>query len=342
MGTHSLPSGATDSTYGWGPVFRYRTDLVAAFTMATPLPEKSSSYIETNTSAPSRLTARNRGVWASPTELTFREATSITDRTCECWLATYTVRLSGETATPSGSVPTLIEARTAGRSALTSTGGVAAGDGLGELNDDGDGDGDESTGGRPAVGCGRLRSTAPNATPPPARTISAAAIATTRRQRRPMVARAAAEAAGSAAAVRKAAVTSGAPSLGRATGPSGSGASAAEPVKSAPSAMTSSGWSMTVGAMLSARCNSVAADGMRDEPPTMKIPAISSGDTWACVRTCAVNAAGRSRYGREAISNSSRLTGKMRSAIGTYRSAVSCQDSCSLATRAACHRVCRA
>src|SRR5689334_14047820 len=147
MGTHSLPSGATDSTYGWGPVFRYRTDLVAAFTMATPLPEKSSSYIETNTSAPSRLTARNRGVWASPTELTFREATSITDRTCECWLATYTVRLSGETATPSGSVPTLIEARTAGRSALTSTGGDAAGNAPGVPADDGD----DSTGGRPAV-----------------------------------------------------------------------------------------------------------------------------------------------------------------------------------------------
>src|SRR2546421_6316902 len=119
--------------------------------MATPLPERSFSYIETNTRVPSRLTATNRGVCASPTELTFREATSITDRMCECWLATYTVPLSGATATPSGSVPTLIEARTAGRSALTSTGGVAAGDALGGLNDDGD----DSTGGRPAVG-GRL------------------------------------------------------------------------------------------------------------------------------------------------------------------------------------------
>src|SRR5690348_5516707 len=136
--------------------------------MATPLPEKSSSYIETNTLAPSRLTATNRGVCASPTEVTARDATSITDRTWECWLATYTVRLPGETATPCGSVPTLIEARTAGRSALTSTGGVAAVDGLGDVT----GDGEDRTGGRPTVLPGWLpgwlRSTAPSATPPPA------------------------------------------------------------------------------------------------------------------------------------------------------------------------------
>src|SRR4051794_30190182 len=111
--------------------------------MATPLPEKSSSYIETYTWGPSRLTATNRGVWASPTELTFCEATSITDRMCECWLATYTVRLSGATTTPCGSAPTPIDAFTAGRSALTSTGGDAAGDALGEPTHDGD----DSTGG---------------------------------------------------------------------------------------------------------------------------------------------------------------------------------------------------
>src|SRR5690348_13138254 len=141
IGTHSLPSGATDRAYGWGPVARYRTDFVAASTMATPLPDRLSSYIETYTLAPSRLTATNRGVCVSPTELTVREATSTTDRTCECWLATYTVRLSGETTTPSGSEPTLIDARMAGRSALTSTGGVAAVDGLGDVAGDVNGDG---------------------------------------------------------------------------------------------------------------------------------------------------------------------------------------------------------
>src|SRR5437763_14076441 len=119
IGTHRLPSGATERAYGWGPVSRYRTDVVATSTMATPLPERSSSYVEAYIWAPSWLTARNRGVCASPTELTFREATSITDRTRECWLATYTVRLSGATATPSGSVPTLLEACTAGLSAHT-------------------------------------------------------------------------------------------------------------------------------------------------------------------------------------------------------------------------------
>src|SRR5688572_22138621 len=154
IGTHSLPSGATARAYGWGPVLRYRTDLVAVSMMATPLPEKSSSYIEAYTRAPSGLTATNRGVCASRTERTFSEAMSITDRTCEFWLATYTVRLSGATATPCGSAPTLIEARTAGRSALTSSGGVAAavaaGDALGELDGDGDDD-DDGTGGRPAV-----------------------------------------------------------------------------------------------------------------------------------------------------------------------------------------------
>src|SRR5690349_3237930 len=147
IGTQTLPSGATDSAYGWGPVFTYRTDLVAASTMATPLPDRSSSYIEAYTWVPSRLTATNRGVCVSPTEVTFREATSITDRMCECWLATYTVRLSGETTTPCGSVPTLIDDCTAGRSALTSTGGDAAGDALDEPADDGA----DRTGGRLAV-----------------------------------------------------------------------------------------------------------------------------------------------------------------------------------------------
>src|SRR2546430_7058074 len=83
IGTHSLPSGATDRAYGWGPVRTYRTDLVAASTMATPLPEKSSSYVETYTRVPSRLTATNRGVCASRTELFFFNDTATTERTCE-------------------------------------------------------------------------------------------------------------------------------------------------------------------------------------------------------------------------------------------------------------------
>jgi hypothetical protein len=158
-------------------------------------------------------------VCASPTELTARDATSITDRTWECWLATYTVRLSGATTTPCGSVPTLIEARTAGRSALTITGGVAAVDGLGDAS----GAGEDRTGGSPTVVPGWLRSTAPSATPPPAaRMISTTAAARTRRQRRPP--------AGGGVAAAGEAAPSGDRSFGSAAGSSGPGATVAEPV----------------------------------------------------------------------------------------------------------------
>src|SRR5690349_4383712 len=225
IGTQTLPSGATDSAYGWGPVFTYRTALVAASTMATPLPEKSSSYIEAYTWEPSLLTATNRGVCVSPIEVTFREATSITDRMCECWLATYTVWLSGATTTPWGSVPTLIEDCTAGRSALTSTGR----DALGEPADDGA----DSTGGRLAVDSLWPRRTAANATPPPTSTISATRAATSTGQRRTPPVRDAATAGtgGAAAPVRNAAATSCAPSPGGTISPvagqAGSGTSGA-------------------------------------------------------------------------------------------------------------------
>ncbi len=47
-----------------------------------------------------------------------RDAASTTDSTLELWLATYTVRPSGETATPSGSLPTLIVPITVGLARL--------------------------------------------------------------------------------------------------------------------------------------------------------------------------------------------------------------------------------
>ena len=113
---------------------------LAASTTATPLPDMSSSYIETKTRRPSREVATNRGVLRSRTEVTRRLAAFTTDRTREFWLATYTVRPSGETATPSGSAPTRIVATTAGLATLatrcasgTRESAVAAGAAAGPL-----------------------------------------------------------------------------------------------------------------------------------------------------------------------------------------------------------------
>src|SRR4051812_9841872 len=102
MGTHSRPSGATARAYGCTPVARYLiTFFLAASITATPLPELSCSYRDTNTRLPSRETATNRGVFRSATGVTRRDPTSTTDSTCDPWLATYKVLPSGETATPS-------------------------------------------------------------------------------------------------------------------------------------------------------------------------------------------------------------------------------------------------
>src|SRR4051794_17077235 len=92
---------------------------LAASTTATPLPDLSSSDIETNTRSPSRDVATNRGVLRSGTEVTRRLTVSTADRTCEFWLATYSVRPSGEVATPSGSAPTRMVPTTAGLAILT-------------------------------------------------------------------------------------------------------------------------------------------------------------------------------------------------------------------------------
>jgi len=75
----------------------------------------------------------------------------------------------------------------------------------------------------------------------------------------------------------------------------------------APSATTSSGWSITVGAIRSVRCSKVAASGIRDEPPTRNTPPTSSGGMAASASTSMVSAAVRSRCGRAAFSNSSRV-----------------------------------
>src|SRR3954447_17088697 len=115
IGTQSRPSGPTDSVYGCTPLVRYRTTRrVAVSTTATPLPDLSFSYIETKTRRPSCDAATKRGVLRNATDVTRRVAASTTDRTRELWFATYTVRPSGETATPSGSAPTRTVPTTAG------------------------------------------------------------------------------------------------------------------------------------------------------------------------------------------------------------------------------------
>src|SRR4029453_14002583 len=105
----SRSSGLTARVYGWTPVIRYRTTLwLAASSTATPLPDRSFSYIETKTRRPSRDVVTNLGVCRSVTEVTRLLAASTTDKIRELWLATYTVRPSGDTLTPSGSAPTRI------------------------------------------------------------------------------------------------------------------------------------------------------------------------------------------------------------------------------------------
>jgi hypothetical protein len=111
---------------------------------------------------------------------------------------------------------------------------------------------------------------------------------------------------------------------------------------SAPSATTSSGWSITIGAMRSVRCSSVAASGIRDEPPTRNTPPMRSGGMPASCSVARVVAAVRSSCTRAAFSNSSRVIRTCWSTRGRWRSPLAYRDSCSFTARADCHRVWRA
>ncbi len=91
---------------------------MAVSSTATALPDISFSYVETKSRLPSREVETNRGVCRRPTVLTRRVVASSTDSTLESWLATYTVRPSGETTTPCGSLPTRTVAITAGLAML--------------------------------------------------------------------------------------------------------------------------------------------------------------------------------------------------------------------------------
>ena len=84
---------------------------------------------------------------------------------------------------------------------------------------------------------------------------------------------------------------------------------------SAPSATTSSGWSMMVGAIRRVRCKSVAASGIRLDPPTRNTPASVPSRTTPLM-TVLVSETVRSRTGRASRSSCSRPSGTSSSING--------------------------
>ena len=101
----------------------------------------------------------------------------------------------------------------------------------------------------------------------------------------------------------------------------------------APSATTSSGCSVTIGAMPNARCSALAASGIRLEPPTRNRPAMRSAGTPACRTRPAVVRTVRSTSGRAISSNSVRLSGTSASSSGGRSVIEDVRDSISLPAR---------
>ena len=107
----------------------------------------------------------------------------------------------------------------------------------------------------------------------------------------------------------------------------------------APVATTSSGWSMTVGAMPVPLCRLVATSGMRDAPPTRYTPAMRSTGTAAARMTPWVSRTALPRSGSVSASSSSRVTWVSMSNIGTSRSTRLSRERRSLAARTSSTKV---
>jgi len=126
-----------------------------------------------------------------------------------------------------------------------------------------------------------------------------------------------------------------------APGPGGGGPTTARPDRGAnwraPSATTSSGCSIAVGAVPNPRCRSVAASGMRLDPPTRKTADSCGGVRPAAATASSVAVTVRSRIGRASCSSCSRPSGTLSSTSGTCTYVVAARLSVSLACRASSH-----